>query len=117
MRRRACKVSRYGMRRVRLPVSAGFPACIAVLAVLGGCSQPLLVFRGETEAAAPVAVPEPTETGSIAKRPSSFGPDLGDEDWRRARAALGVALDPQGNGKPVKWDNPESGLRGSVNPT
>ncbi len=91
-----------------------------LLAVLGGCSQPLLVFRQKAEEPAKVAAAEaadPVVTGSIAKRPVSFGPDLGDEDWRRARAALGVALDPQGNGRPVKWDNPESGLRGSINPT
>ena len=30
---------------------------------------------------------------------------------------MAVALDPQGNGKPVKWDNPDTGLRGIVNPT
>jgi surface antigen len=93
---------------------------VCLLATLCGCSQPLLVFRQEAETPAPVATAEttdPTVTGSIAKSPASFGPDLGDEDWRRARAALGVALDPQGNGRPVKWDNPESGLRGSINPT
>ena len=60
---------------------------------------------------------EPVVTGSIEKRPTSFGSDLGEEDWRRARAALSVALDPQGNGRPVKWDNPETGLHGAVNPT
>ncbi|MCJ2125809.1 hypothetical protein MKL11_25345 [Methylobacterium sp. J-077] len=89
-------------------------ASLAVL--LCGCSQPLLVFRGEPAAAPPVAE-EPVVTGSIEKRPSSFGNDLGEEDWRRARAALSVALDPQGNGRPVKWDNPETGLHGAVNPT
>jgi len=83
--------------------------------VLCGCSQPLLVFRGEDEA--PRVVAEPTVTGSIEKRPLSFGNDLAEEDWRRARAALTVALDPQGNGRPVKWDNPETGLHGAVNPT
>ena len=67
--------------------------------------------------AAPKLAPEPVVTGSIGKRPASFGSDLGDEDWRRAHAALAVALDPQGNGRPVKWDNPDSNLRGSVNPT
>ncbi len=55
-------------------------------------------------------------TGSIAP-PKTFGPDLNGEDWRRAQAALTVALDPQGNGRPVKWDNPDSGMHGSVNPT
>ncbi len=73
------------------------------------------MFRGD--GAPPAAVEEPTATGSIERRPVSFGDDLGEEDWRRARAALTVALDPQGNGRPVKWDNPETGLKGSVNPT
>jgi surface antigen len=82
---------------------------------LCGCSQPLLVFRGE--AAPPRVAEEPAVTGSIEKRPVSFGDDLAEEDWRRARAALTVALDPQGNGRPVKWDNPETGLHGTVNPT
>ncbi len=85
--------------------------------MLCGCSQPLLVFRSKAAEEASAPVVEPVVTGSIAKRPTSFGADLGDEDWRRARAALGVALDPQGNGRPVKWDNPETGLRGSINPT
>jgi surface antigen len=82
---------------------------------LCGCSQPLLVFRGEPKPAPPVE--EPTLTGSIERGPVSFGDDLAEEDWRRAKAALSVALDPQGNGRPVKWDNPETGLHGSVNPT
>jgi len=110
MRRCACKEP---SRRLRLPV-AMTAASLAVL--LCGCSQPLLVFRGEPAAAPPVAE-EPVVTGSIEKRPASFGSDLGEEDWRRARAALSVALDPQGNGRPVKWDNPETGLHGAVNPT
>ncbi len=81
--------------------------------LLCGCSQPLLLFRGTPE---PV-VEEPVTTGSIDARPKTFGPDLNGEDWRRAQAALAVALDPQGNGRPVKWDNPDSGMHGSVNPT
>ena len=28
------------------------------------------------------------------------------EDWRRAKSALDTALDPQGNGASVAWDNP-----------
>ncbi|KST57989.1 hypothetical protein AO398_23470 [Methylobacterium sp. GXS13] len=89
---------------------------LSLAMLLSGCSQPLLVFRGEPAATPPVAE-EPVVTGSIEKRPTSFGSDLGEEDWRRARAALSVALDPQGNGRPVKWDNPETGLHGAVNPT
>lgn len=109
MRRRACEDP--GCR-------PGIPAVLTALAlgaVLCGCSQPLLVFRGD--GAPPPAAEEPAVTGSIEKRPVSFGDDLGEEDWRRARSALAVALDPQGNGRPVQWDNPETGLKGSVNPT
>ncbi|AWN38599.1 RT0821/Lpp0805 family surface protein [Methylobacterium radiodurans] len=116
MRQGACKDPRANPvgRARRLVLGA------ALLSGLCGCSQPLLVFRQTAEKPAKVDVADtadPVVTGSIAKRPASFGTDLGDEDWRRARAALGVALDPQGNGRPVKWDNPESGLRGSINPT
>ena len=115
MRRRDNReaVPRLAARVVRIgSVACGFAA------LLCGCSQPLLVFRSDTkEAKAEVVTDEPVVTGSIGNRPTSFGSDLGEEDWRRASAALGVALDPQGNGKPVKWDNPETGLRGSVNPT
>lgn len=79
----------------------------ALLAALsaGGCSismpaGPLV----ETEIA----------TGSTGPRAASpLHPDLGPEDWRRARAALGVAVDPQGNGAGVSWDNPETAMRGS----
>jgi len=35
---------------------------------------------------------------------------------RRAKAALSTALDPQGNGSLVGWDNPDSGNKGSFTP-
>jgi surface antigen len=37
-------------------------------------------------------------------------------DWRRAKAALSVALDPQGDDAPAAWMNPESGNKGSFAP-
>jgi len=53
-------------------------------------------------------------TGSI---PAPYIAHLLDaEDWRRAKAALATALDPQGNGSLVAWDNPESGHKGSFTP-
>ena len=59
-------------------------------------------------------------TGSIAKPKtppvSPISSQLDAEDWRRARAALGTALDPQGNGATVAWDNPQSGRRGTFVP-
>ncbi len=57
-------------------------------------------------------------TGSIAPAPvqSPLGGDLNAEDWRRARGAMALALDPQGNGSQVGWDNPESGRKGHFTP-
>lgn len=54
-------------------------------------------------------------TGSIAaqKPVTQLSSLLTDEDWRRAQAALGVAVDPQGNGAPVSWDNPDTGKKGN----
>ncbi len=55
-------------------------------------------------------------TGSIDKPVPALSSILDPEDWRRAHAALGVALDPQGNGALVNWDNPQSGVRGTFTP-
>lgn len=47
---------------------------------------------------------------------ASFSSMLDAEDWRRAKAALATALDPQGSGSLVGWDNPDSGTKGSFTP-
>jgi len=83
--------------------------CALVIGVttsaLGACSfsMPLSPFGGQ---------PDPVVTGSIGPV-SPLDPALDHEDWRRARSALAVALDPQGNGTRVAWDNPESGRHGN----
>ena len=60
-------------------------------------------------------------TGSIAKPGAKPGEPklsraLDAEDLRRAMAAMGTALDPQGSGAAVNWDNPGSGAKGSFTP-
>lgn len=55
-------------------------------------------------------------TGSIRERPTTLSRALEPEDWRRASAAMATALDPQGAGDAVNWDNPQSGAKGSVTP-
>jgi surface antigen len=55
-------------------------------------------------------------TGSIAKSPLKLSSRLDSEDIRRAGDALGTALDPQGSGASVHWDNPQSGAKGSFTP-
>jgi surface antigen len=58
-------------------------------------------------------VADPSPTGSIDRSAALLSRELDQEDWRRAKAALAVALDPQGNGAKVAWDNPQSGAKGS----
>jgi surface antigen len=52
-------------------------------------------------------------TGSIDRPVTLLSKELDQEDWRRAKAAMAVALDPQGNGTSVAWNNPQSGAKGS----
>jgi len=60
---------------------------------------------------------EPEATGAIAsKAVTSLSADLDEEDWRRAKAALAVALDPQGPGTQVSWDNPATARKGTFTP-
>jgi surface antigen len=61
-------------------------------------------------------------TGSIsgsapsAASPAALPKTLDEEDRRRALGALAIALDPQGNGASVHWDNPVSKAHGEVTP-
>ena len=58
-------------------------------------------------------VADTTPTGSIDQPTALLSRKLDQEDWRRAKAALGVALDPQGNGALVSWANPATGSKGT----
>ena len=62
-------------------------------------------------------LPDTETTNSLKpKAASPLSADLGEEDWRRARGALTIALDPQGNGSSVTWDNPDSLMKGNFAP-
>ena len=79
-------------------------AALIALHCVAGCavSVPIASFTASEDT-----------TGSIPHlKPLS----LDGEDWRRADAALGTALDPQGAGTPVNWDNPTSGVKGAFTP-
>ena len=80
-------------------------ATLAVLIAVSGCSVSMPI-GGFTNV-------DDDVTGSI-RHASPMG--LEGEDWRRAYAALATALDPQGAGTQVKWDNPTSGVKGAVTP-
>lgn len=81
--------------------------CVSLLAAtgFGGCS---LSF--------PIASIKPNGedvTGSIKPVPGKL---VDEEDRRRAKAALSTAVDPQGDGQAVRWENPTSGAKGSFTP-
>ena len=89
--------------RVRLRAGLAASVAAAMASLTSACS---------------VAVPLPAfvdraPTGSVASQPGTLWSSLDPEDLRRAKAAMAVALDPQGNGEPVTWENPKSGRKGS----
>ena len=94
------------LRGLRL-VSFGAVALGAPLG-MGGCATgiplPSLMSRANEDV-----------TGSI-RGVSPLSNALDQEDWRRAKGAMGLALDPQGNGSVVNWDNPQSRAKGSFTP-
>lgn len=90
------------------PLSVALVLALGLLA--GGCSVSMPIaslFGGE----------ERTVTGSIQPTQlSPLSPELGVEDWRRAKGALALALDPIGNGQAVSWENPDTRMRGTFTP-
>lgn len=55
-------------------------------------------------------------TGSITPRDKRFSSAMTDEDWAKARDTLDLALAPDNAGKPLPWENPATGLSGTVTP-
>ena len=103
---------RSGGRRSEGPGGRVLGGSLALMLALacGGCSLSFPI-------ASLVEKGDPDAPNSIAVRPvSPLSAELGEEDWRRARGALAVALDPHGNGSSVNWDNPDSGLKGTFAP-
>jgi surface antigen len=97
----------WGGERKLSRVAAAVLVTLSALS-LGGCSLsfPIASLIGGSS--------DPETTKSVEAKPlSPLSSNLGAEDWRRARAAMAVALDPQGNGSSVNWDNPETALRGT----
>lgn len=96
-----------GQRRAFTP--AVIMSCLVLTAAsLGGCATaiPLPSFVG---------ISKDDVTGTV-QQISPLSDKLNAEDWRRAKGALAVALDPQGNGAPVGWENPQSKAKGSFVP-
>ena len=82
-------------------------AGLCLMLALGGCASALPMSP---------MLAEDDVTGSIPAPSAPLSSTFDAEDWRRARTALGNALDPQANGSPVAWDNPASGTKGLITP-
>ena len=102
----SCATDR-GIRRKRNSNACCARAIGAICVVLALCGCSI------TESFTSLSGDDEIKTGSLAPAKTSLADRLEPEDWRRAKAALGVALDPQGNGSPVRWDNPETRASGS----
>lgn len=62
----------------------------------------------------PIASLMPGDDVTASNSPVPFGRMLDEEGRRRETAALATALDPQGDGATVKWDNVKSGDKGAL---
>lgn len=96
---------------------ARFLAVSAVAFCLSGCSWTFLPETASSNKGFNI-LEDDIQTGSIAPQDGNMGrlkvlKDLNEEDWRRAHAALAVALDPHGSKDRVVWDNPDTKLKGS----
>jgi surface antigen len=117
--RRSGRISVQGEYRARSAPREGLPptpgpslalrlcACLSALAI-SACS---VSFPLES-----MLPHDPVTTGSIGPV-SPLAAELDFEDWRRARSALAVALDPLGNGGRAAWDNPETKRAGAFSAT
>lgn len=95
-----------GPRLVVLTATAGGLAGCSIAVPMA--SEPSAMWHGQTVAM--------DVTGTIPKPAPKLSRALDSEDDRRALAALSTALDPQGSGASVKWDNPQTGAKGSFTP-
>lgn len=106
-------------RHTEAGLSAQFPpaailASFVAVCALSSCSIAIPVSSPNNSAMWQGAPDD--MTGSIAKPPLKLSRRLDTEDIRRATAAMSTALDPQGSGTSVNWDNPQSGAKGSFTP-
>jgi surface antigen len=92
---------------------------LALALASGGCSVsfPIIGLPGKAEAEVETTASTLPARGAAKVSPlAAISSELGPEDLRRADGAMALALDPQGNGASVSWDNPQSGIRGSFIP-
>jgi surface antigen len=88
---------------------------LAAGSALSGCST-LAPLNPDVDMQATGAIAASAGAGPGAASKPALPAALDEEDRRRALGALAIALDPQGNGATVRWDNPVSKAHGLVTP-
>ncbi|MEN3930267.1 RT0821/Lpp0805 family surface protein [Microvirga sp. W0021] len=100
------------MRKLRF--ASTLLVCVATLG-LGGCSWTFSPDAASGNSKYD-SLDDDIQTGSIGTKDVTTAlpqfKNLTDEDWRRAKAALDVALDPHGSKDRVVWDNPSTMAKG-----
>lgn len=105
------RLSRHKLRAVSTA------AVLAAAIGLTGCSWTFLPDSSSDNGSLKF-LEDDIQTGSITPAKGTMTPivqlkNLDEEDWRRAKAALSVALDPHGSTDRVLWDNPKTMAKGS----
>jgi hypothetical protein len=113
-------VPAFGSRRLYRPVpkssEAGAPRARVLFAAAAGLLCGACGVSFPMASLLPAAEPPATSSVTDPKPSSPLSPELGPEDWRRAKGALAIALDPQGSGAAVAWENPDTALKGNFTP-
>jgi surface antigen len=92
-------------------LARGVIACAVLCQGLAACAVATPLASGiDTKPTGSINAPAPKPA------PATLPATLDEEDRRRALGALAIALDPQGNGAAVHWDNPVSKAHGLVAP-
>jgi surface antigen len=110
-----CSVQVCTRLAVRLSIIVGFGLFTAACSV----TWPMFAFPGASAtdpAMTTASIPAGPVAPISARGQPSLSDHLGPEDIRRATGAMALALDPQGNGSPVNWDNGESKSGGRFTP-
>ncbi len=101
----------YRQSRERTSRALAWTSLICLALTTGGCNSlgPMASLTVDEDVTGSISTAMPNPEAPPL-------PALSTQDWTIARMALASALDPQGTGAVVSWENPASGARGAMTP-
>ena len=101
----------YSQSRERTSRALVRTAVLCLVLMTGGCMTggPMASLMTDEDVTGSIRAPAPGLSASPL-------PLLSPEDWSQASKALASALEPQGAGAAVVWENSVSGARGTITP-